>query len=126
MQQRDYIERLIQQVAAAVARILDYASGERIEATILKTARARVPGNHRMVHFSLEDGRELSASPGHPTVDGRTVGELKTGDRMGGARVVGIASLPYPQPVTYDVLPSGKTGWYWANGILIASTLTAR
>lgn len=31
MQQRDYIERLIQQVAAAVARILDYASGERIE-----------------------------------------------------------------------------------------------
>ncbi len=31
MQQRDYIERLIQRVAAAVARILDLASSERID-----------------------------------------------------------------------------------------------
>ena len=24
---------------------------------------------------------------------------------------------------TYDVLPSGETGFYWANGVLLGSTL---
>src|SRR3989442_783087 len=29
----------------------------------------------------------------------------------------------HAQPYTYDLLPSGDTGFYWANGILVGSTL---
>jgi hypothetical protein len=32
--------------------------------------------------------------------------------------------LPYAGTTTYDLRPSGDTGFYWANGILIGSTLT--
>lgn len=31
--------------------------------------------------------------------------------------------VSYSNGYTYDVLPSGDTGLYWANGILIGSTL---
>ena len=31
--------------------------------------------------------------------------------------------VPYGQAYTYDLLPSGVTGFYWANGILLGSTI---
>jgi len=99
------------------------ATGARVAATILKTVRVFVPTNHEMVHLVLDDGRELWASPGHPTTTGRVVGDLQPGDLLDGARVVRVERVPYDQPATYDLLPSGGTGFYWANGILIGSTL---
>jgi hypothetical protein len=98
-------------------------SGERILATILKTGRVVVPASHRMVHVILSDGRELWVSPGHPTADGRIFGDLKAGDVLDGARVMQVELVLYGQPATYDLLPSGGTGFYWANEILIGSTL---
>ena len=100
-------------------------SGAQIPATIIKTTRVLVLAGHRMVHIVLDDGRELWASPGHPTADGRSLADLRLGDNLDGGRIVRLEWLPYDQPATYDVLPSGDTGWYWANGILISSTLSA-
>ena len=71
----------------------------------------------------LADGRMLSASAGHPLPDGRLLGSLALGERLDGAEVSSIERLPYSGPATYDLLPAGPTGWYWANGILLASTL---
>jgi hypothetical protein len=34
-----------------------------------------------------------------------------------------VELFPYDHPATYDLLPSGATGFYWADGILIGSTL---
>jgi hypothetical protein len=99
------------------------ASGVRLAATIVKTVRVPVPPSHRMVHVVLEDGRELWISPGHPTVDERSITDLRTGDFLSGGRIIRIAEGAYQQPATYDLLPSGRTGYYWANGILIGSTL---
>jgi len=99
------------------------ATGARVVATILKTVRVPVPTNHQMVHVILDDGRELWASPGHPTTDKRALGDLQPGDLLDGARVTRIERVPYDAPTTYDLLPSGGTGFYWANGILIGSTL---
>jgi len=65
----------------------------------------------------------LSVSPGHPTADGRRVGDLETGDLLDGARLVGLEVVPYAHSATYDLLPSGDTGLYWADGILLGSTL---
>lgn len=99
------------------------ASGARVPATILKTARVEVPANHQMVHIVLSDGRELWASRGHPTADGRRLGNLKIGEFLDGARVTTLERLTYEGFATYDLLPSGDTGFYWANGILMGSTL---
>ena len=99
------------------------AAGARVSTAILTTVRVLVPAQHRMVHVVLDDGRELWASPGHPTSDGRALLDLKLGERLGGALITRVESVDYDQPATYDLLPAGGTGFYWANGILLASTL---
>jgi Hint domain len=98
-------------------------SGARLAATIVKTVRVPVPANHKMVHVVLENGRELLVSPGHRTVDEHSIGNLKKGDLLGGGHIIRIEEEAYNQAATYDLLPSGPTGNYWANGILIGSTL---
>jgi len=98
-------------------------AGERVSAKILKTSRVPVPASHQVVHAILSDGRELWASPDHPTPDGRVLGNLKVGDLLDGTQVTLIELLAYKGPATYDILTSGDTGFYWANGILMGSTL---
>jgi hypothetical protein len=71
----------------------------------------------------LADGRELHASPGHPTADGRPLGSLAVGHVLDGSRIVLWALVPYAGERTYDLLPAGPTGAYWANGVLLSTTL---
>jgi hypothetical protein len=99
------------------------ASGQRIVAPISAVTRVPVPSTHKMVHVVLEDGRQLWVSPGHPTTDGRRFGNLQTGDLLDGSRIVSIERVQYDGGFTYDLLPAGDTGFYWANGILSGSTL---
>ncbi|HLO33266.1 MAG TPA: Hint domain-containing protein [Anaerolineales bacterium] len=99
------------------------AAGERVVGKILELGSVKVPATHQVVHVLLNDGRELWASPGHPTADGRALGNLKAGERLGGSRIALVERLPYQGTATYDLLPSGGTGFYWANGILMGSTL---
>jgi hypothetical protein len=98
-------------------------AGERVAAIILKTGSVRVPAAHQVIHIRLDDGRELWASPGHPTADSRRMVDLGIGDVLDGAQVIMLERVPYQGTATYDLLPSGGTGFYWANGILIGSTL---
>ncbi len=97
--------------------------GQRITTPILQAVRVPVPPGHQVVHLVLYDGRQLWASPGHPTVDGRTLGQLRPGDRLDGGQVTLVELVPYTGPATYDILPAGGTGFYWADGILVGSTL---
>jgi hypothetical protein len=101
-------------------------SGERVPGTILRTSRVPVPASHQVIHFILSDGRELWASPGHPTADGKMLGNLKVNDLLDGARLIKVERLHYAGTATYDLLPSGGTGFYWANGILVGSTLAGK
>ena len=101
-------------------------AGERVSAPILRAARVPVPASHRVVRVRLSDGRELWASPGHPTTDGRSLRDLEVNDLLDGAHVISLERLPYGGTATYDILPSGDTGFYWANGILLGSTLAER
>jgi hypothetical protein len=100
------------------------ASGARRVGVILETARRELPATVTLIHLTLQDGRELVVSPGHPLTDGRIVGELAIGDTVDGARVLNVEGVPYDDNATFDILPSGETGFYWANGILLKSTLT--
>jgi len=97
--------------------------GRREEVPVLRTIKTPVPPTHLLVHLRLSDGRELDASPGHPTMDGRFVGTLSVGDGLDGARITGTGRIPSGGQFTYDILPVGVTGGYWANGILLRSTL---
>jgi len=99
------------------------ALGRRQTAVILKTVQMPVPPLHQMIRLILEDGRELRASPGHPTADGRRLAELRVGDVLDGVRVVSVERVAYDQARTFDLLPAGGTGYYWANGVLMRSTL---
>jgi len=100
------------------------SDGTRIAAPILRVGSAPVPTTHRVVRLVLDDGRSLSASPGHPLSDGRRIGQLRPGDLVSGARVLRADLVLYGEPRTFDLLPSGATGSYWANGILLGSTLS--
>jgi hypothetical protein len=100
------------------------ARGRRVVGVVLRVGHAQAPLGHEVVRITLADGRAVVASPGHPTADGRTVGELRVGDRIDGSRVVGVERIPYSGERTYDLLPSGPTGTYVADGILLGSTLS--
>ena len=97
--------------------------GARIQGVIEKVGSTRVPPTHQVVHLVLDDGRQVWVSPGHPLPNGRTVGELRPGDGLDGAVVASADLVAYPGGATFDLLPSGSTGDYWANGVLLASTL---
>lgn len=101
------------------------AAGNRRATTVLKTARTPVPAGSMLVRLVLDDGRSLLASPAHPSGDRRVLGELRLGDWLDGSRVIQADRVPYEDSATYDILPAGTTGEYWANGILVGSTLKA-
>jgi len=98
-------------------------SGARIAGVVSLTGSMTAPADHTVVHLVLADGRELFASPGHPLADGRPLGSIAQGDIVDGAVVRAADRVPYGSGTTFDLLPSGPTGRYWADGIPLASTL---
>ncbi len=101
------------------------ADGSRVAAPVIEVGSMAAPAGHMMVHLLLADGRELLASPGHRTADGRALGTLGQGDALDGSTITRWELLPYAGGRTYDLLPAGATGHYWANGILLSSTLAS-
>ena len=98
------------------------ADGGRVAAPVSEIASAVAPPGHELVRLELADGRVVSASPGHPTAEGTPIGTLSIGDRLDGSLVVNIARVPYSGR-TWDLLPAGSTGIYWADGIALQTTL---
>jgi hypothetical protein len=98
-------------------------SGRPIVATVLDIGRTPVPTNHRVVRLVLANGRVVRASPGHPLADGRQLGRIRKGDLVDGVRVVSAELERYDGAATYDLLPSGPTGIYLADGVALGSTL---
>jgi len=99
-------------------------AGKRVAAPIAIVRYTPAPFGHRVIRVVLADGRAVVASPGHPTGDGRQVGELNPGDLLDGSRVATINVLPY-RGDTWDLLPLSSTGTYWADGVLLGSTLAS-
>jgi hypothetical protein len=103
------------------------AAGRRVVATIARMHSVPAPVDHTLVELTLADGRVLRVSAGHPTAAGVPLERLRPGDLLDRAAITRIRHLPYPGAATWDLLPEGPTGTYWADGVLLGSTLrTAR
>jgi hypothetical protein len=118
-------ERAVQDLRAGDVVWTVAADGARASAPLIAVGSTPVPPTHQVVHLTLDDGRAVFVSPGHPTIDGRHVGELAMGDTFEGSRVASAERVAYGGGATYDILPAGATGAYWANGVRLGSTLHA-
>ncbi len=98
-------------------------AGKRVQGTVVETAMTPVPPSFELVRLTLSDGRTVTASPGHPTAEQRQLGDYNVGEILNGAPIVSLAYEAYDGGATYDILPSGDTGLYLANGILLKSTM---
>ncbi|MDO8579095.1 MAG: Hint domain-containing protein [Dehalococcoidales bacterium] len=113
----------VEQLRAGMTVWTADALGQRVAAEVEKTSATPMPETFQVVRLTLSDGRSVTASPGHPSADKRTLGEYKVGDVLDGAIVVSVEKVAYNGGATFDLLPSGPTGTYWANGVLLKSTL---
>lgn len=99
------------------------AGGRRVAGTVIALGSTAAPADHRVILLTLADGRSVTASPGHPLADGRTLGSLGLGDLVDGSAVTGLESLPYGGGETFDLVASGATGGYLSDGIPMGTTL---
>lgn len=99
-------------------------TGDRMMGIVLKTVMTPASACFQAVRVALSDGRNITASPGHPTGEEKVLGSYRVGDTLDGAVVMAVGYLDY-SGFTYDLLPSGGTGFYWADGILLRSTISA-
>jgi hypothetical protein len=97
-------------------------SGRRAPAVVVETTITPVPASFQITKVTLSDGHTVTASSGHPTAEGRALGDYRVGDILDAAFVVAVEYAIYDGD-TYDLLPSGATGLYWASGVLLKSTL---
>ena len=100
------------------------AAGHRVAAPVVRVSHTPAPPGHQVLRLRLDDGRIVSASPRHPTADGRQLGALRPGDLLDGSRLASVEEVAYVGD-TWDILPAGRTGTYWANSVLLGSTLTS-
>jgi hypothetical protein len=97
--------------------------GRIVAVPISVVARTAVGAEHVMVRVKFANGTVIRISPGHPTADGRTLGDLRKGDRLDHQEPAEVTRVTYGEPFTYDILPASDTGAYFAGGALIGSTL---
>jgi hypothetical protein len=103
---------------------LVYSTDDRgfVVAPIARVTRVPAP-RHRVVRITLDDGASFAMSAPHPTADGRTIGDLRPGDRLGERRVRDVETIDLAFPYTVDILPASRSGAYVAAGALVGSTL---
>ncbi|CAN5911176.1 hypothetical protein BH11MYX3_BH11MYX3_03720 [soil metagenome] len=97
--------------------------GQRIAVPVLRVGSTPAPREHALVVIDLADGREVTASPGHPTADDRALGTLRVGESLDGSRIVAVRKRAFGEQRTFDLLPASVTRQYWVDGVLMSSTL---
>jgi hypothetical protein len=97
--------------------------GHRVTAPVEQVTSRATPGPHLMLRLALSDGRVLVAAGAHPAADGTFLRQVRVGSPYDGATIAAVDWVQSTASMTFDLLPTGPTGTYWANGILVGSTL---
>jgi hypothetical protein len=100
--------------------------GHRVAAEVVYVGSTPVVAGHTIVRITLADGRVVRASAGHPDARGAQLGTLWVGAGMSGSTIVEVERIPYDGARTHDVLPSGASGVYWADGVAVQSSFAKR
>lgn len=100
--------------------------GNRVRATVIYVGSTPIVAGHTIMRITLADGRVVRASAGHPDAEGAQIGGLVTGMPMSGSTIVEVERIPYDGARTHDVLPSGASGVYWADGVAVQSSFAGR
>jgi hypothetical protein len=98
-------------------------TGHRIRSTVLDVLRTPVAPTHEMLRLTLADGRVVQTDPDQPTPDGSLVSSLLVGQPFEGSFVVSARRVRYGGGFTVELLPSGPTQTYFANGVWLRSGL---
>ena len=96
--------------------------GDRVSAKVLKTQKVAV-SNHSMTHLEFAGGKTVDISPTHPMANGKLARDLKVGEVYDGIKITKIETASYKDSATYDLLIDSETGFYYAGGILMDSTM---
>ena len=95
--------------------------GEIIRVIDLTKIKAK---NWLIVHVEFDDGIILEATPNHPLGPNKYKFEnLMVGHEIDGHKVASVKLIPYKHKYIYDILPQSRSGAYYANGVLIGSSL---
>ena len=98
-------------------------NGQKELKPLVRISSVFVGNDYVISHLSLKDGRNLFVSASHPTSTGHFIRDLTKGDMYNNSVVDSNMLISYSDRYTYDLLPAGDTGFYYANGILVGSTL---
>jgi hypothetical protein len=101
-------------------------NGARVEGTVLYVESSIAPPGHKLLQAVLTDGRRVAASAGHPVRGGMPLGHLRAGDLLDGSPIQTLETVDLPGSRTFDLMPSGPTHIYWADGVVLESTLQSR
>jgi len=118
-------ERAVAELAVGDAIWTLDRTGQRVAGRVVHVGSTPISGPHLLVRLTLADGRVVAASAEHPDATGRALAELTRGAALSGSTVVAIERVPLAGSRTYDVLPSGDSGAYWAEGVVLRSTFAA-
>jgi hypothetical protein len=99
--------------------------GAVVVVPVIRTSTTRVR-KHHVIEVALANGAALRISPRHPTADGHLFADLVAGDHLGEVQILAVKLVPYDAEATYDILPASTTGFYFAGGALVGSTLAGR
>jgi hypothetical protein len=115
-------DRPVSELAVGDAIWTQDAGSRRVAGVVVHVGSTPVSGGHRVVRLTLADGRSVAASPEHPDPGGRALTRLAVGDAIDGSTIMAIEFVAYTGSRTFDVLPSGTSGVYWADGVPLGST----
>ncbi len=103
--------------------IWTFSSTGKRTGTIILIAKKTPVFNHKILQITTDTGCELSVSPLHPLPNGSPISSLVPGQIVNGVKISTIKLVEYTKKYVYDILPEGKTGYYEASGLILASTL---
>jgi hypothetical protein len=75
-----------------------------------------------LADIDVADGRVVTGSPGHPRAGAGTLGDIRQGDMLDGARVARVTRVPLDSDRTWDILPSGPAGYYVIDGVVLRTS----
>ena len=116
-------EVAISELAVGDAVVSLDEAGRRIVARVVVVSSTPARVGHTLVRVTLADGRVVAASPEHPIADGRLLQTLRVGEVLDGASITAVERVALAGDRTWDLVTSGPTGLYIADGVVLRSTL---